>query len=122
MDAAATPVPPAAWVVVLDDGRELSVGHLTLLGRNPEPRPGEEDAELVKVADTSRTVSKSHLALRPDGDRLSVTDLGSTNGSTVTDYAGASQPCRPGEPVSVTEGTIVSFGDHWLEVRRDSRR
>ena len=106
------------WMVVLDDGREIEVNSLVLLGRNPQPRAGEEDAQLIKVADETRTVSKSHLALGVDGNGMYVMDRGSTNGSTVTNQDGSSQPCLAGDLVAVHPGTVVSFGDHWLEVRR----
>ena len=57
------------WFVVLDDGREIDVSGLVLLGRNPHAQPGEEDvAELVEIADETRTVSKSHLAIATDSD------------------------------------------------------
>ena len=113
--------PPAGagmgWRAVLDDGREISIDALVLLGRNPQPRPGEEQAALIKIADTTRTVSKSHLEIGRRGSGLYVVDRGSTNGSTVTGTSGVSQRCAPGEPVSVESGSIVSFGDHWLEIR-----
>lgn len=106
------------WVAVLDDGRHIEVHGLILLGRNPQPRAGEEDAQLIKVADETRTVSKSHLALNVDGNGMYVMDRGSTNGSTVTLQDGEAQPCPPGDLISVHPGAVVSFGDHWLEVRR----
>jgi hypothetical protein len=106
------------WHAVLDDGRRLVVDHLVLLGRNPQAAPGEEDAELIKIADDTRTVSKLHLALGVDEAGLYVVDRGSTNGSTVTTPGGATRRCVPGETVYVSAGSIVSMGDHWLEVRR----
>jgi len=111
--------PESGWLAVLQDGREIPLRQLMLLGRNPEAGPGEEGAELIPVADSTRTVSKSHLALGWDEEGPYVRDLGSTNGSTITDYSGVSRPCPPGETVRVGEGTIVSFGDLWLEIRRD---
>jgi uncharacterized RDD family membrane protein YckC len=119
----AWPEPPrsagATWRAVLDDGREIVVDGLVLLGRNPQARPGEEHATLIKVADTTRTVSKSHLEISLDPRGLHVVDRGSTNGSTVTSVSGVTRRCAPGEPIQVEPGSIVSFGDHWLEVRRD---
>jgi pSer/pThr/pTyr-binding forkhead associated (FHA) protein len=117
-----SPVPSPAgsagqWRAVLDDGREIAVDGLILLGRNPQPRPGEEHATLIKVADTTRTVSKSHLEIGVRGSGLYVVDRGSTNGSTVTGMSGTSQRCAPGERIPVESGSIVSFGDHWLEIR-----
>ncbi|MFP5282226.1 MAG: RDD family protein [Actinomycetes bacterium] len=116
---APAPEPAPTWVAVLDDGRDVVVRSLVLFGRSPEPPPGRDDAELIRVEDGSRTVSKSHLALGLDGPDLYVRDLGSTNGSTVTDFSGVSRPCPPQDPIRVSAGTIVSFGDHWLEIRRD---
>jgi uncharacterized RDD family membrane protein YckC len=116
--AAQQPPPVPNWVAVLDDGRRLTIDRLVLLGRNPRPQPGEEDAQLVKIADETRTVSKLHLAIGIDHAGLYVVDRGSTNGSTVTNPGGASQRCQPGEVVHVSAGSIVSMGDHWLEIRR----
>jgi len=114
-----SPAPARRWTAVLDDGREVPVRGLVLLGRNPQPRPGEETAELVKVADETRTVSKSHLALDVDDDGLVVVDRGSTNGSTVTTPDGVTTPCVPEQRVEAMEGSVVSMGDHWLTVRQD---
>jgi uncharacterized RDD family membrane protein YckC len=105
------------WMAVLDDGREVWVSGLVLLGRNPQARPGEEDAELVKVADETRTVSKTHLSLNVDASGLFVMDRGSTNGTTLTSPQGVSRPCPAGDVVPVNGG-IVSFGDHWLRIER----
>ena len=105
---------------MLDDGREIDVSGLVLLGRNPQPRPGEDDAVLIKVADETRTVSKTHLALSVDANGMYVMDRGSTNGSTLTNAKGVSSYCSAGDVVPVADGNIVSFGDHWLEIRRSS--
>jgi hypothetical protein len=112
--------PQTGWLAVLDDGRELSLTGLVLLGRNPQAQPGEEDAQLIKIADETRTVSKSHLAIAVDSGGVFVVDRGSTNGSTVTTSNGVSTRCAAGEVVRVAEGSIVSIGDHWLEIRRAS--
>jgi hypothetical protein len=112
--------PQTGWLAVLDDGRELSLSGLILLGRNPQAQPGEEDAQLIKIADETRTVSKSHLAIAVDSGGVFVVDRGSTNGSTVTTSNGVSTRCPVGEVVRVAEGSIVSIGDHWLEIRRAS--
>jgi uncharacterized RDD family membrane protein YckC len=106
------------WRMRLDDGRDIGVGGLVLLGRNPQPRVGEEDATLIKVSDEGRTVSKSHLAVGVDAGGLYVMDRGSTNGTTITDPAGGQRTCPPGDLIDVPSGSVISFGDHWLEVRR----
>ncbi len=109
------------WVAELDDGREIPVRGLVLLGRNPQPEEGETDAELVKLSDESRTVSKTHLALGVDDAGLFVVDRGSTNGSVITEPGREAVPAGPFHAVSVSEGTVVSVGDHWVRIRRDVR-
>jgi uncharacterized RDD family membrane protein YckC len=108
------------WSILLDDGRRIAVEGLVLLGRNPQPKAGEEDAQLIKIADETRTVSKSHLAVGVDAGGLYIVDRGSTNGSTVSTTNGMSSRCRAGEMVRVGDGAIVSIGDHWLEITRSS--
>ena len=109
------------WVAELDDGREIPVRGLVLIGRNPQPEEGETDAELVKLPDESRTVSKTHLALGVDDAGMFVVDRGSTNGSVITEPGREAVPAGPFHAVSVSEGTIVSVGDHWVRIRRDAR-
>jgi uncharacterized RDD family membrane protein YckC len=111
-------VVPPEWALRLDDGRDVAVDGLVLLGRNPQPRVGEEDATLIKVSDDTRTVSKSHLAVGVDVSGLYVMDRGSTNGTMVTAPDGGQRPCPPGDLVDVPAGSVISFGDHWLEVHR----
>ena len=108
------------WSILLDDGRRIALDGLILLGRNPQPKAGEEDAQLIKIADETRTVSKSHLAVGVDAGGVYVIDRGSTNGSTVSTTNGMSARCKAGEMVRVDEGAIVSIGDHWLEITRGS--
>ncbi len=121
---AESPVPPApdptgagGWVAELDDGRELAVTGLILLGRNPQARPGEEGAQLVQLSDESRTVSKSHLALDVDERGLFVVDRDSTNGSTFVTPTGEAFRCMPGQVTYVGDGAVVSIGDHRLRIR-----
>jgi uncharacterized RDD family membrane protein YckC len=106
------------WSILLDDGRRITLEGLVLLGRNPQPKAGEEDAQLIKISDESRTVSKSHLAVGVDAGGVYVVDRGSTNGSTVSTTNGMSARCRAGEMVRVGDGAIVSIGDHWIEITR----
>jgi uncharacterized RDD family membrane protein YckC len=108
------------WSILLDDGRRITLEGLVLLGRNPQPQAGEEDAQLIKIADETRTVSKSHLAVGVDAGGVYIVDRGSTNGSTVSTTNGMSARCKAGEMVRVGDGAIVSIGDHWLEITRGS--
>src|SRR5690606_32411734 len=91
--------PDEGWSVVLSDGRQVPVASLVLVGRNPQPRVGEEQAELISIVDQSRTVSKTHIAVGVDGKGLWVMDRGSTNGSAIAASNGTFDPCAAGEQV-----------------------
>ncbi|WP_172836159.1 RDD family protein [Microlunatus soli] len=115
---AAVPAEPA-WMIILEDGREIEIGRLVLIGRNPQPGSGEDDARLIKIRDEARTVSKTHLAIAVDGSDLLVTDRGSTNGSAVTDPDGGYQLLTADEPYRITDaGHLVSFGKHHVRIGR----
>ncbi|WP_026926106.1 RDD family protein [Granulicoccus phenolivorans] len=110
--------PEVGWVIALADGRRLPVRPAVLLGRNPEPRPGEPAAP-VRVDDATRTVSKTHLLVALDRDGVFVMDCGSTNGSGVEEPGGRFRRLNPGEAARVGEGQRVSFGDHVLQLLRE---
>lgn len=110
--------PNQGWAIMLADGRLIDVESLILLGRNPQPRAGEEGAELIQISDTSRTVSKTHIAIGVDTKGIWVMDRGSTNGSAIAASNGSFEPCAPGDLVRVREGQVVSFGEQRFEIRR----
>ncbi|BCW58094.1 RDD family protein [Arthrobacter sp. StoSoilB20] len=95
----------------IDDGQDVQLGGSVLLGRNPAPQPGEAVEQLMPVADPGRSISKTHLHLRVDGDGVWVTDRNSTNGSAVTTPDGLQTRLHPGQAVLVRPGSTVHFGD-----------
>ncbi|KUM40424.1 RDD family protein [Arthrobacter sp. EpRS71] len=95
----------------VDDGQDIQLGGSVLLGRNPAPQPGESVEQLLPVTDPGRSISKTHLHLRVDGDGVWVTDRHSTNGSAVTTPDGLQTRLNPGEARFVRPGSTVHFGD-----------
>lgn len=95
----------------IDDGQDVRLGGMVLLGRNPAPQPGEATQQLLPVSDPGRSISKTHLHLRVDGDGVWVTDRNSTNGSAVTTPDGLQTRLQPGVAVFVRPGSTVHFGD-----------
>ncbi len=95
----------------VDDGQDIQLGGSVLLGRNPAPQAGESVEQLLPVTDPGRSISKTHLHLRVDGDGVWVTDRHSTNGSAVTTPDGLQTRLNPGEASFVRPGSTVHFGD-----------
>ncbi|MGW9628052.1 RDD family protein [Microbacterium sp. NPDC055521] len=115
--ASAAAAPAVRAVLRLDDGNRIEVRGATLIGRAPAPVAGEGAVQLVAVADDTRSVSKTHLAILPARRGVLVIDRGSTNGSAIA-RDGAELPLTPGDPAPVQTGDVVRFGDRTLTVER----
>ncbi len=112
--APGAPTAPATITLVLDTGDTVEVsGAGVLIGRAPA---ADDGLVPTPVLDRTMSVSKTHLAVRRDGDALLVEDRGSTNGSALA-RDGGERPLVPGERVPVQDGDTIRFGDRHAEVR-----
>lgn len=100
----------------LDTGDVINVTTAVVLGRNPVPAGMWAQADVVPVADPNFSISKTHLAVRVDGQYMFVTDLGSTNGTSVVAPDGSRTHVLTGAMVPVAKGYSIVFGDRRLEV------
>ena len=100
--------------LLLDTGQQVMLGGTVLLGRDPVAVPPWTGAVLVPVPDYS--VSKTHVALRLEGTRVLVHDLGSTNGTVVVSLGGSATVAVPGDVLEAPAGSTVRFGDRSLRV------
>ncbi len=100
----------------LDTGDVINVTSAVVLGRNPVPAGMWAQADVVPVVDPNFSISKTHLAVRVDGQYMFVTDLGSTNGTCVVAPDGSRTHVLAGAMVPVAKGYSIVFGDRRLEV------
>lgn len=70
---------------------------------------------MIFVQDPTRTLSKKHVRLRRDGDNWFITDLRSTNGTSLRDEDGNVVDLLPGEEAEVKG--VIQLGDLDVEVR-----
>lgn len=110
---------PARWRVGFDTGEQFVVSGFTLVGRNPEPRPGEAVKQLLALPSTDMSLSKTHAQFQvvPDG-ALVVMDRGSTNGSLLI-RGGVTRELKAGKPAALRDGDAVWFGDREMRVVRE---
>jgi uncharacterized RDD family membrane protein YckC len=113
-------IPPLArWRVRFDSGETFVVEGLTVVGRRPEPRPGEQVQKLARLRSEDMSLSKTHAQLQvaPDGV-LVVMDRGSTNGSVLI-RQGVAKDLPAGKPATLLPGDEVAFGDRRMRVDRE---
>jgi hypothetical protein len=108
-----------AWRITLPDGQQLLVEQTTLIGRDPAHSLQWPQATLLPIADTGKTISKTHAALELSASgQLVVHDLNSTNG-VFLEYAGGDEiVVDPGTPTLVEHGAELSFGEFTVAVER----
>ena len=110
--AQATPL-----AIIVDDGQRIEVNAPIVLGRAPEQTPS--DARAVAIADSTRSLSRTHLRVAPaDGDAMWVEDTFSANGTRLQAPDGTTQPLPRGERVKVSLGTVLLLGERKLSVSR----
>ena len=92
----------------LSDGQRVRIERIALVGRNPE---SDADVQLVRVADPTLSVSKTHLQIGVERAGVWVADRGSTNGTMVTLPDGGQVVCGPDRQVRIRLGSTIVFGD-----------
>ena len=112
------PAPEAATSFALrfDSGESIPISAPVLLGRNPDAA-GHPGARAIALADDSRSLSKTHLLVRPVDGGLEIVDCRSTNGSGVI-RDGVEDPVTAGTPTAATEGDMIRLGDRVATVVR----
>jgi pSer/pThr/pTyr-binding forkhead associated (FHA) protein len=92
------------WALVPPSGVPIDLtSDVVILGRRPSADAAHPDAQLVSIADETRTVSKTHARLHLRGDTWYVTDLDSTNGVLFATLMGTEVEAPPGEEIEAGE-------------------
>jgi len=110
------PVPrPVLGVLRLSFGDVITLDRGVLMGRNPRTdfagTGNEERPHVVKLPSADGDISRTHLRVTLDGWHVLVTDLNSTNGTLVTLPGHDPQQLRPGEPMLIQPGTVVTLAE-----------
>jgi hypothetical protein len=113
--AAAPPEPPSAPTLYLElstGGRE-TLDQPLIIGRAPSATrvSGGNVPRLVSMNTPNQDISRTHAQITAEGGTVVVTDLHSSNGTTIILPGKPAQKLRPGEPSAVIVGTIIDLGD-----------
>jgi hypothetical protein len=114
---------PPLGVLLLDDGSVFQLDADYIVGREPglDDSVAAGQSRPLRVTDDSGIVSRVHARVRLDGWRVTVTDLGSANGTKVR-YPNdvGEQVLTPDMPLVLTSGSVVDLGGR--EFRYESHR
>jgi hypothetical protein len=105
----------AMWTLTLADGTTATLTGSMLLGRDPAQLAHWSGATLLPLADTTKSVSKTHAGLEVDGSGLWVHDLDSTNGVWVVVGEDATE-VAPGRRVAVPANAVIELGEYVVRV------
>lgn len=106
------------FVLTVDGGVSVTVSGSGLIGRHPQPSPGERFDHLVAVDDPGRSLSRTHAEFGVEGDALWISDRGSANGTVVLLEDGGRVRAMPRKRVSVPEGARVVLGERAVSIER----
>jgi hypothetical protein len=104
---------PPRPVLHLTAGRRRVLDRALVVGRRPHPSgaPDPTAAGTLVVDSPCRDVSRSHLLLRPAGDTVLVTDLGSANGTVLRPEGGRPHRLPPHTDTEVPDGSVLDLGE-----------
>jgi hypothetical protein len=94
-------------------GEVVELDRTVVVGRRPRaPRTSAGDgARLVAVDSPSQDISRSHVEVRLEGWHVLVSDMATTNGTTLLRPGQPPRRLHPGEGVLVADGDVVDLGD-----------
>lgn len=110
--------PAQSWRLALPDGSAFAVAGAVFIGRNPIRADGDVAGELLAVADTTTSVSKTHAVVEIIDGRLWVTDLNSTNGVFVTADGMDDVHATPMERTPVPPGSDIELGEFVIQIEQ----
>jgi hypothetical protein len=106
---------PVLGVLRLSLGDVITLDRDVVMGRSPRTDftgpDGEDRPHVVKLPSADGDISRTHLRVTLDGWHVLVTDLHSTNGTLVTLPGRDPEQLRPGEPVLIRPGTVVTLAE-----------
>jgi hypothetical protein len=114
---------PPLGVLVLDDGRIVSLDSDYLIGRDPSGDPNVVSGAVreLPIDDPGAALSRVHALVKLDGWTVQIMDLGSTNGTGILAPGDPGwQRLPPNVAVPIRPGTQVGFGQRQL--RYESHR
>ncbi len=102
---------PQGVGIQLNSGEFANVVGGIVVGRAPDPTRGPVGATTLRVPSPGNDISRSHVLIEAVGREARVTDLHSTNGTTVQTSGEEPYVLENGDSEVVPIGTVLNLGD-----------
>ncbi len=104
---------PALGRIVVSTGDVIELDRGVIVGRRPRALRGTagETPRLVTVPSPQQDISRSHVEVRLEGWHVLVSDMNTTNGTTLLRVGQPPRRLHPSEPVLVVDGDVADLGD-----------
>jgi len=109
-------IPGNRFVLQFSTGESFTVHGTGLIGRNPQPEPGEFFDHLIRVLDTGKSVSKTHLEFGQDDGAFWLKDRFSGNGTIIREPDISARRAEPDRRYRVVRGTRVDIGEQFFVI------
>jgi len=107
-----------AFTLTGPDGIAHPIRSATVIGRAPTRPTHRPGIELLALVDVTKSLSKSHAVVEPDGDIFTIEDLNSTNGVVIVGDDGSETNLPTGRRTPIPPGTVLALGDYIVTVGR----
>ncbi|GAA2179713.1 hypothetical protein GCM10009785_07440 [Brooklawnia cerclae] len=102
---------PLLAVLQTSTGDQVPLTGPVLIGRAPSNSGNDLDAELLRVPSPNHDISRTHVRVAPREWTVEVTDLYSTNGTTIVPPNGQPVKLESGQTVGLAVGGAIDLGD-----------
>jgi hypothetical protein len=104
------------FVLQFSTGESVTVHGSGLIGRNPQPEPGEYFDHLVRIFDSGKSVSKTHLEFGQEGGAFWIKDRFSGNGTVIKEPEISARRAEADRRYKVVRGTRIDIGEQFFVV------
>ena len=104
------------FVLQFSTGESFTVHGSGLIGRNPQPEPGEFFDHLIRVLDTGKSVSKTHLEFGQESGAFWLKDRFSGNGTIIREPDISARRAEPDRRYRVVRGTRIDIGEQFFVI------
>ena len=109
-------IPGNRFVLQFSTGESFTVHGTGLVGRNPQPEPGEYFDHLIRVLDAGRSVSKTHLEFGQEEGAFWIKDRFSGNGTVIREPGLSARRAESDRRYRLVRGTRVDIGEQFFVI------